>query len=386
MLKVKYGRSFSRVDVQVFIITMITSVIACSLIFLFCYKLTYGSMLTDLEHRASNIHDHLEHYLSQDMFTDLNHKSDHTNELYIESYKLLEETRGATGVRYLYTAKMTEDGQFIYLVDGLPTDSNDFRFVGDAIESECIPDMKRALSGEDVFPDEINNTTWGPVFISYFPMHRGEEVVGVLGIEFDASDQYNTYLLMRITVLAVLLLAGFASAVISVLVFRRISNPMYKDYANTDMLTGLKNRNAFDVDLHNRNRTADKSPIAIFSFDVDGLKSVNDLLGHEKGDEYLKLCSAILTRAIDVKKILYRIGGDEFAAIVPNAEEIQLSAIKQRIYMLAAEESGRREYNVGISAGYAFYDSNTDASLSDALKRADDKMYEDKKIRKSNHN
>ena len=243
--------------------------------------------------------------------------------------------------------------------------------------------MKRALAGENVFPNKINNTTWGPVFISYFPMHQGEAIVGVLGIEFDASNQYNTYLLMRIAALVVLLLAGFASAVISVVVFRRISNPTYKDYANTDMLTGLKNRNAFDVDLHNRNRTIGRSPIAIFSFDVDGLKQVNDLLGHDKGDEYLKICSTILVTAIDVEKILYRIGGDEFAAIIPNAQAIRLDEIKQRIYMLAEEESARRDYPIGISVGYAFYDSNTDAALADTLKRADNKMYKDKKIHKS---
>ena len=127
MLKAKYRKSFSRVDVQVFIVTMLTSVIACSLVLLTCYKLTYDSMLADLKNRASNIHDHLEHYLDVEMFTDLNQKSDHTLDLYIDSYKVFEETRGATGVRYLYTAKMTEDGQFIYLVDGLPADSDDFR-------------------------------------------------------------------------------------------------------------------------------------------------------------------------------------------------------------------------------------------------------------------
>ena len=273
----EHKKKFNRVDVQVFIMTIVIVVISCSLIFLINYGLSYNNMIMDLKHRSTNLHDYLEKYLDADMFSELNVKEDDGLVLYQNSRLRLEGARNAAGVRYLYTAKVTDKGQFIYLVDGLPTDSPDFRYVGDPIEAECIPDMKRALSGETVFPNEINKTTWGPVFISYFPMHDGDKVIGVLGIEFDATSQYNTYRLMKITTPIVLLLSCIAAAVVAVLMFRRISNPLYKDLSNTDMLTGLKNRNAFEVDLHNWDQYEGKKDLAILSFDLDRLKDVNDI-------------------------------------------------------------------------------------------------------------
>ena len=103
------------------------------------------------------------------MFYDLNVKEDGEQPVYDSSHTILEAARKATGVRYLYTAKVTKDGDYIYLVDGLSEDSPDFRYVGDAIEPECIADMKRAMAGETVFPGQINKTTWG---LFLFPIFR----------------------------------------------------------------------------------------------------------------------------------------------------------------------------------------------------------------------
>ena len=124
---------FNRVDVQVFLMTAVIVVFACGLIFLVNYSLSYGSMITALKERAENIHKYLENYLDVSMFYDLNVKEDGEQPVYDSSHTILEAARRATGVRYLYTAKVTKDGDYIYLVDGLSEDSPDFRYVGDAI-------------------------------------------------------------------------------------------------------------------------------------------------------------------------------------------------------------------------------------------------------------
>ena len=377
----EHKKKFNRVDVQVFIMTIVIVVISCSLIFLINYGLSYNNMIMDLKHRATNIHDYLEKYLDADMFSELNVKEDDGLILYQNSRLRLEGARNAAGVRYLYTAKVTDKGQFIYLVDGLPTDSPDFRYVGDPIEAECIPDMKRALSGETVFPNEINKTTWGPVFISYFPMHDGDKVIGVLGIEFDATSQYNTYWLMKITTPIVLLLSCIAAAVVAVLMFRRISNPLYKDLSNTDMLTGLKNRNAFEVDLHNWDQYEGKKEFAILSFDLDRLKDVNDIYGHAKGDEYLILGSSIIGEALYGKYVLYRIGGDEFVAVIQNGKPEEVEGMFREIGVMAEQESRNQGFEVSISSGYAFYDPAQDKNLADTLRRSDAWMYRNKRKR-----
>ena len=69
--------------------------------------------------------------------------------------------REISGVRYLYTAKMNEDGEFVYLIDCLDQSEPDFRYPGDLIEHEIYPDMQRALDGQKVLPDRIKDTEWG---------------------------------------------------------------------------------------------------------------------------------------------------------------------------------------------------------------------------------
>ena len=72
----EHKKKFNRVDVQVFIMTIVIVVISCSLIFLINYGLSYNNMIMDLKHRSTNLHDYLEKYLDADMFSELNVKED----------------------------------------------------------------------------------------------------------------------------------------------------------------------------------------------------------------------------------------------------------------------------------------------------------------------
>ena len=186
-----------RVDVQVFLMTAIIVIISCGLTFGVSYSLTYNGMIRALWARANSIYEYADGKLDVETFRRLNSRADGTSYLYQEAKRTLESVKTATGVRYLYTAKEKEDGTFIYLVDGLPDTGKDFRYIGDAIEPECYPDMKKAMENQVVLPKDINHTSWGNVFIAYFPMHDEDEVVGVLGIEFDASSQYRTFSNMK---------------------------------------------------------------------------------------------------------------------------------------------------------------------------------------------
>lgn len=186
---------------------------------------------------------------------------------------------------------------------------------------------------------------------------------------------------MKITTPIVLLLSCIAAAVVAVLMFRRISNPLYKDLSNTDMLTGLKNRNAFEVDLHNWDQYEGKKELAILSFDLDRLKDVNDIYGHAKGDEYLILGSSIIGEALYGKYVLYRIGGDEFVAVIQNGKPEEVDGMFREIGVMAEQESKNQGFEVSISSGYAFYDPEQDKKLADTLRRSDAWMYRNKRKR-----
>ena len=368
-----------RVDLQVFLMTAIIVVISCGLTFGVSYRLSYNGMIRALSVRANSIYEYADGRLDVETFKRLNSRADGTSYLYQEAKKTLENVRTATGVRYLYTAKEKEDGTFIYLVDGLPVTNRDFRCIGDMIEKECIPDMKKAMAGQVVLPKDINHTRWGKVFIAYFPMHEKDEVVGVLGIEFDASGQYHTFSNMKLAAPAIICIFCIIAAIIAVVLFRRISNPAYKDMANTDLLTGLKNRNAFEVDMHNLETMKVKSGFAFVSVDLDGLKHINDTFGHTAGDAYIQAGCRILKSCLPKQATLYRTGGDEFTVIlheVPRErilEMIEKSSRRRRVEGLPADAE------IQMSAGYAYYDDKTDTSLEDTYKRADAQMYVQKK-------
>lgn len=378
-----FTKQYSRVDFQVSILTGLIVIISCYLIFFLNYHSSYQSMIGDLHDRALGIHDYLEGRIDNRTFYELSSRDEEKTELYAEAKTVLEQVKSAAGVRYLYTAKRGEDGKYIYLVDGLSEDNADFRHIGDLIEPECIPDMERAYKGKTILPGRINETTWGAIFISYFPMHEGDEVVGVLGIEFDARHQYESFRRMSIVTPIVIVLFCLIAAAVAVRWFRRISNPSYQDMASTDFLTGLKNRNAFEVDLHNFDGLPDKELFALVSIDLDDLKLVNDTYGHASGDRYIQICSRIIRECVGDNGILYRIGGDEFSVIMKKCTEEDLKTLEEEIWKRVRLEGEGQEFRIGVSVGYALYDAVQDnGSLIDTLKRADAQMYACKKDRK----
>lgn len=381
-----HTRKFNRVDVQVSLLTAFIVIVSCYLIFYMNYRMSYESMVHDLQLRAGNVHTYLEAYLKNGEIFKMYDREDEDSDIYREAKNQLKSIRSAVGVRYLYTATVDPEGTYIYGVDGLPAESADFRHVGDAIEAECIPDMERAMNGETVLPQRINNTSWGAVFIAYFPMHSQGEVVGVLGMEFDAQRQYDVFNSMLILTFMVIILFCIAASVMAVTLFRYVSNPSLHNMSNTDFLTGVQNRNAFELSLSNLDNVSKKMHIALLSADMDRLKYINDTYGHAAGDEYIRFGCRVLQTSISDDSILYRIGGDEFAVLMRNASEEDAKALADRIMEnLRAENKKSKETmdeKNSMSVGYAIFDPEQDASLYDTLKRADEMMYVQKRSRK----
>jgi diguanylate cyclase (GGDEF)-like protein len=92
---------------------------------------------------------------------------------------------------------------------------------------------------------------------------------------------------------------------------------IYKELALKDILTGLYSRNAYD-EWERDNQHPDKT--AIVMLDLNNLKKCNDRYGHEAGDTYLKKASEMITNAFSQENTVYRIGGDEFCVIMPDAK------------------------------------------------------------------
>jgi diguanylate cyclase (GGDEF)-like protein/PAS domain S-box-containing protein len=146
-----------------------------------------------------------------------------------------------------------------------------------------------------------------------------------------------------------------------------------------DPLTGLFNRRYFD-EKFTKIDSNENYPISVIIADVNGLKMINDTLGHNAGDEILKKTAGILDRAADEGDILARIGGDDFALLLPRTIKSQAELVINEVHNLFVEQE--EDMGVSISMGLALkFDSFQ--RKEDVIKEAEDNMYTNKLYEKS---
>lgn len=142
----------------------------------------------------------------------------------------------------------------------------------------------------------------------------------------------------------------------------------------TDELTRCYNRRAYEQDI--KKLTADKKFLYL-SADVNGLKAVNDRLGHAAGDELLCGVAGCMKQSFEDYGKVYRIGGDEFVTILFTDEE-QFGIIKQNFDLLVDNWSGDTVPHMSVSCGAVWIDERQWESVREIAKLADQRMYEKK--------
>lgn len=144
--------------------------------------------------------------------------------------------------------------------------------------------------------------------------------------------------------------------------------------STTDELTRCYNRRAYEQDI--KKLTADKKFLYL-SADVNGLKAVNDRLGHAAGDELLCGVAGCMKQSFEDYGKVYRIGGDEFVTILFTDEE-QFGIIKQNFDLLVDNWSGDTVPHMSVSCGAVWSDEQQWESVREIAKLADQRMYEKK--------
>ena len=151
--------------------------------------------------------------------------------------------------------------------------------------------------------------------------------------------------------------------------------------SRTDQLTGLCNRRHFDEQLIRVLNEADRyhRTCALVLADVDHFKQINDSLGHEAGDEVLKLVAEVLREVVRTTDICARIGGEEFCTIVPETGIEGAVELAERIRSNLESSSVKwRQHDLRVTAsfGVATYTAGTGQQLRDRLfETADRAMY-----------
>jgi diguanylate cyclase (GGDEF)-like protein/PAS domain S-box-containing protein len=143
-----------------------------------------------------------------------------------------------------------------------------------------------------------------------------------------------------------------------------------------DPMTGLYNRSYFDS-VFKRMLTSPDYPISVVIADIDGLKQVNDTHGHDEGDRLIRRAAESLMAAFRTSDVVSRIGGDEFAVLLPHTDEATAQAAVDRIRNGYNEAQKKKpEYAHGLSVGIAT--AQEASELESVLKLADERMYRDK--------
>jgi diguanylate cyclase (GGDEF)-like protein/PAS domain S-box-containing protein len=155
-----------------------------------------------------------------------------------------------------------------------------------------------------------------------------------------------------------------------------------------DELTGLFNRRGFITHAEQQLKLArriDGQLLLVFA-DLDGLKKINDELGHQAGDDAIRDAAEVLGHSFRESDILARLGGDEFAVLATGTDGHAVDVIYQRLqeYIDAHNARGTRPYRLSLSVGIIPYDPSHPVPVSELLTRADAVMYANKRGKRRN--
>ena len=357
-----------------------------------------------------------------------------------DAYKAILATLSAfrdnANLNNIYCVRETGNG-FIYVVDPKTSDPAAF---GDPITA--TPGLKRAAEGVAAANGTAKKSRSGKFYSAYSPVFdSADNVAGIVAVDFPADwyDAPITHVTLIFTAVGILFTL-FAAALIFLVMNRvkrrldkvygelsdlssdaaHLSDEIPDDYpagkearpeastvddigalsyrvrglhkeirrylkfarekAFTDGLTGVKNRTAFEDVVRRINAKIDagNADFSIAVFDINGLKKLNDYFGHETGDVIITEAAKVLTEFFGEN--CYRIGGDEFIAILENVPlkemKKKISALTEKVEGLApATEEGAV---LAFSKGCAAFDPDEDVFFNDVFKRADEEMYADK--------
>ena len=252
----------------------------------------------------------------------------------------------------------------------------DFDFFADEHAQKAFADEQRLLQTGEQLAGIEERETWQDgreawVSTTKVPLRdRSGQIVGLFGISRDITGKK----------LAELRLAEQAAQLAE-------QAQMLEQLTLLDELTGLNNRRGLQTvgeqALYAARRAG--TPVAILFIDIDGLKQINDTLGHAAGDDALRTIADVIQSSIRGGDVAARIGGDEFCVLLFDKVGDALEQVLEQITTGAQAARAERSLPFVLSAtvGACEIDARTPGSLAQLLERADGLMYEQKLRRRS---
>ena len=258
--------------------------------------------------------------------------------------------------------------------------------IQNSLSGECIRDRVPLISNDIEIDDRVNKDACRKIGLRsmiVMPLIFKNDVVGVLKVLSSKADHFNDD---NIRILE--LMSGVIAAAMFSAMENGESELFYK--ATHDSLTGVSNRSFFYDHLRQRLSHAlrKQENFGIISIDMDGLKAINDNLGHRAGDAAIKEVALRTNCTLRESDIFSRLGGDEFGIIVATiAGQNDLRSLIGQIDSEITKpfEFEGQKINLSASIGYALF-SEDGIDIDVLIEKADKSMYCAKRERKGEGN
>ena len=162
----------------------------------------------------------------------------------------------------------------------------------------------------------------------------------------------------------------------------RVYMDRMSDLAYTDSLTSVKSKTAYTEEVRRINTNIENGfhQFGVVMFDLNGLKEINDTYGHDMGDLYIKNACKLICITYKHSPV-YRIGGDEFIAIITGQDLLNSGKLLHTFYQRMEEINQNAKIageKISVAAGMAIFHEGSDVTYQSVFKRADEKMYQNK--------
>lgn len=254
--------------------------------------------------------------------------------------------------------------------------------------SKWVRKETRSLEGQIVAADVVE---------TYVPIMRKGNFIGAFEIYYDiTATRTKLNQLTRKIYIVLIIISGILLGVVLISALKakkQIEDQKFYQHklhqlSITDDLTGLLNRRGFMTLAEKQQCIAERcQQILLIAYsDIDGMKWINDNLGHDVGDKALIETAELLKSTFRNSDIISRLGGDEFAVLLSCApEEVNISSIETRFYdnLIKINAKPGREYSLQVSLGVSRHNDGQTCTLDELMTRADELMYERKQRRKN---
>ena len=371
-----------------FILTVVFFIFAIMLNMFFYIKFYEKRTIDKIDRELELIAEGIPYVLGEEFFVKARSSSAMTEKENFEIAKKLSRYAEKKGAEYVYTIVMS-DGKLYYTSSSSTRDEFErgdvtpFWFALDAYNDSNIKEIKNSI--ENMKELKITGSDDYGMFRSvYLPKKDSNGDVYVVGTDYSVNEIKK---IMKSVVLFTLLnIIYFILAILSIFwVMTRVVKKYVAELnirAVTDELTGVANRREAFNQLEKHIEFAERSgrSLTVSFIDLDGLKMINDNMGHDAGDKFIKTFTEVLKSHIRKYDIIARIGGDEFLIIFPECTLKRAKDVVERIKeeIFAAE----MEFKYDFSFGFSEYNSGNKMDVDKMVKIADNAMYQQKIMKK----